>query len=66
MEQYYEYKAGERYDNNEFCIWVLNGTEYAWRELTITVESSGFEASFDGLEGFDVINAPPELRKCNL
>ena len=69
VEQYYEYKVNELYGSNEFCIWVLNGTEYAWRTLSITVEDSGFEPNNDGLQGFDILNSNFPLgilRKCNL
>ena len=64
---YVEYKLGEEYNHNEFCLWVVSSTGASWTSLAVTVESSNFETGYDGLQAYNLKStANPELDRCVL
>ena len=50
---YIEYKANELYSNNEFCIWAFE-SDNQWGQINITLESEGFEISYDGVDTYSI------------
>lgn len=50
-EFYIEYKANERYSNYESCIWAFQA-DNRWGQISVTLESEGFEFNYDGVEAY--------------
>ena len=64
-----EYKANDRYANNESCVWALHSGNL-WEKLIVTLESEGFETGRDGIDAYYLNTTTSTLdidfNKCSL